>query len=259
MRKEDYHLHTDLIGCADETMRLPDIAAKCAELGCDTIGISDHLNTLKQLPTHEEIKAQLQALEPKLDIYFGVELDFDSNADEFILTEKIRDEYGFQYAIGGAHQSYGATTIEGAADTNHQHHLKTCRNPLVDVLVHPWWFHEGDFGKNARFYSPDLSFVKSRHVKELAEVALETGTAIEINTGAIFFDNAAYTEQFKQDYKEYLAELNKAGVTFAVGTDAHSIIGLQQIPFAWKLLEEMGVPEDRVWKPRGEPLVARSR
>jgi len=258
MRKEDYHIHTEYLKCADPTMCVPDIVERCAQLGCQTIGISDHINVHKDIPVHDSIKADLKALSPRLDIYFGAELNFLGADQGFPFSEQIKRDNGFQFAIGGVHSSYGAADIAAAAEVNHRHHLLTCRDPLVDVLVHPWWFNSGEFGKDALFYSEDLSFVSDRYIAELAEAALETNTAVEINTSAIFFDQPAYSDTFKNDYKEYLGKLNSAGVTFSIGSDSHNIEHLQQILFAWELVQELAIPEDRMWKPSGEPFVKRA-
>ena len=46
----DLHIHTKYLGCANETMEVPDIIEECHRLGVTTVGITDHLNTLDQLP-----------------------------------------------------------------------------------------------------------------------------------------------------------------------------------------------------------------
>ncbi len=255
IRKEDYHLHTDIIGCADETMRVADIVRRCSELGLEAIAITDHLNTADQLPLHAKIKAELKTLEAPLDIYFGVELNFDGPDGNFCFDEKIKQEYGFQFAIGGIHSSYGAKNITEVAEIHHQHHLKTCRNPLVDILVHPWWFWAGEFGEGKLPWPEDLSFVKERQVKELAKTALETNTAIEINAAIIFCDPPT-SDKWVASYKQYLRELDSFGVTFAVGSDAHTIDKLKIIKHSWDLLGELGIPEERVWRPDCEPFVS---
>ena len=254
MRKEDYHLHTDIIGCADETMRVPDIAVKCAGLGIEAIAITDHLNHRGQLPKHLEIRRQVEELEPKLDIYFGAEVNFDGPKGNFCYDEAIINEYGFQFAIGGIHQLYTATNIDEVADEHHAHHLLTCRHPLVDVLVHPWWFWAEQFGEGKIPWPEDLSFLKERHVRELGETAVETNTAIEINASVIFCDKPT-NEKWVASFKQYFRELMGYGVNFAVGSDAHSLEDVGRISLAWGMLEELGVPEERVWKPKGEPLV----
>ncbi len=58
---------------------------------------------------------------------------------------EIEECYGFQFAIGGIHETYLETYgLKCLVDIQHRHHLKTCAPSLVDVLVHPYWFSSGN-------------------------------------------------------------------------------------------------------------------
>ena len=144
----DYHTHTKYLGCANETMEVPAIVAECKRIGVTSLGITDHLNTLDRLDDHKPIKADLESIETSIDIYFGVELNFLGLDGSFAYSEEVRDEFGFQFAIGGIHGTYlDEYDLDKILEVQHRHHLRTCQDPLVDVLVHPYWFGKGEFDR----------------------------------------------------------------------------------------------------------------
>jgi len=183
--KYDFHIHTEYLRCANETMTVPAIIRECERIGCREIGITDHLNTLDKLPLHALIRKDIEALDPGIEVYFGVELNFTGCDEGFAFSDAIRDEYGFQFAVGGIHGTYVEEYDLGKIiDIQHRHHLKTCEDPLVKVLVHPYWFGRGDFDKNGWPWFDSVTVVPEAYARELGQVARDTGTAIEINSRA---------------------------------------------------------------------------
>jgi len=53
-----------------------------------------------------------------------------------------------------------------------------------------------------------------------------------------------------------MAILAEEGVSFALGSDAHDISHLQRARLAWEVFEKLALPEDRLWRPAGEPVVS---
>lgn len=245
--KCDYHIHTDLIGCADKTMRIPAIIAKCELLGMEKIGITDHLNTLDQLPIHHQIKEQLSQIETSLTVYFGVELNFTGIDQDFAYSEKVRDELGYKFAIGGIHSAYGyAQDKERCLAIQHRHHLRVMEDPLCHVLVHPYWFGKSEYEQMDWF--PDLTVIPDAWVRELGAASAQTGTAIEIN-GCAFFHNPVYSKRWKESYIEYLQGLASYGAIFSLGSDAHTITDLSAIQTVRAVADELNLPEARFWQP----------
>ncbi len=250
----DYHIHTAHVGCANETMQVPDIVAECERLGVESLGITDHLNTLDQLDLHRRIREDIEALDTDLAVYFGAELNFDGPDGDFAFSEEIKEEYGFQFAIGGIHSPYlDEHDLEKMVEIQHRHHLKTCRDPLVDVLVHPYWFHKGKFDERGWPWFDSMEAVPEAFARELGQVARETGTAIEINTAANL-ESARYSDRYKEEYVAYLAILAEEGPCFATASDAHDIEKLGTIGTAWKVAAQLGLTAERIWRPQGAPL-----
>ena len=249
----DFHMHTKYLGCANETMVVPDIIRECERLGVTTLAITDHLNTLDKAPLHRPIREDIKALETETEVYFGVELNFTGCDEGFVYSEEIRDDYGFQFAIGGIHGTYlEEYDLRKMVDVQHRHHLKTCRDPLVDVLVHPYWFGRGEFDRNGWPWFDSVKAVPESYARELGQVARETGTAIEINACANLANKPGV---YVEEYYEYLAVIAEEGVAFAVGSDAHDIGSLAAITEAWEMAERLELSEERIWRPKGVPMV----
>lgn len=253
----DLHIHTHYLGCANETMTVPAIVERLRRHGVRKFAITDHLNTRERLADHQPIKADLEALpeaESSMEAYFGVELNFLSCDGEFAYDEGIRDEMGFQFAIGGIHSTYiDEYDLMKLVDIQHRHHLRTCHDPLVDVVVHPWWFSKGEFDSKGFPWFDDLSVVPEDLTREFGRVAAETGTAIEINAAAIFIC-PHYSDRFKEQYVDYLALLREQGPKFTIGSDAHDAAHFDGLPATVDAARRAGITDDMIWTPDCEPF-----
>lgn len=251
----DFHIHTHYLKCANDTMQVPDIVKTCAELGVTAIGITDHLNTLDKVNLHRLILNDIKALDAPIPVYFGVELNYMSKDGEFAYNEEVREEYGFQFAIGGIHNPYAETyDLRKIIDIQHRHHLDTCRNPLVDVLVHPYWFARGVFNKNEWPWFDSMKPVPESYARELGQTARETGTAIEINATACL-TNPNYSDKFVREYIDFMAVIAETGAMFSLSSDAHSIQKLAHVERAWEAAAQIGLTPERIWKPACKPVV----
>lgn len=252
----DLHIHTTYLKCANETMTVPALLEECARLNLTCLGIADHLNTVDRLPLHKLIRRDLEQCETELEVYFGVELNFRECDGDFAFSEEIRDELGCQYAIGGIHSIYcEECDLSKIVDIQHRHHLLTCRNPLVDVLVHPYWFSTGEFSSRGWTMPESVKCVPEAYARELGQVARETRTAIEINAAANLL-NPAYPPGYVDAYADFLAAVAAEGPMFTVGSDAHDISHLAGIQAAWDFLGRLGLAADRVWRPACAPFNA---
>ena len=250
----DFHIHTKYLGCANETMEIAAIARECARLGVAALGITDHLNSLDALDRHLPIRRDIESLDGEMPVYFGVELNFTGADEGFPYSAEIREEYGFQFAIGGIHSPYlESYDLKKLVDIQHRHHLKTCRDPLVDVLVHPYWFGKGTFETNMWPWFDSMQAVPESYARELGQTARETGTAVEINACANL-DNKAYNERYVTEYVEFLSIIAEEGALFSPGSDAHDIARLRAIQSAWDVVAQLNLPSDRIWKPQCGPM-----
>jgi len=252
----DCHLHTTYLKCANQTMTVPAILAECQRLGVTCLGVTDHLNALDRLPLHEPIKQDLLAAPPPpFEVYFGVELNFVRCDGEFAFNAEVKEKMGFQFAIGGIHSTYlQEYDLKKIIDIQHRHHLKTCQDPLVDVLVHPYWFGKYEFTQRGWPWFDSVKVVPESYARELGQVARETGTAVEINAKANL-DCGNNPPEYLDAYADYLAAVAAEGCQFSLGSDAHDIKHLAAIQACWQMVDRLGLTPDRIWRPTGKPFV----
>jgi histidinol phosphatase-like PHP family hydrolase len=247
-------MHTKYLKCANGTMELPAMVAECKRLGVQVMGVTDHLNALEFLPRHRPIRDDILALATDIAVYFGVELNYQACDGAFAYSDEIRQELGFQFAIGGIHSPYLQTyDLREIVEIQHRHHLKTCADPLVQVLVHPYWFGKKTFDERGWPWFNSMKAVSRERARELGQAARDSGTAIEIN-GCANLDNVAYSSDYVKEYIEYLGEVASEGCLFSVGSDAHDINRLAAIEACWRVVEQLGLPPERIWRPTGKPL-----
>ncbi len=102
----DLHMHTKYLGCANGTMEIPAMVAECRRLGVQVIGITDHLNTLDQLPLHAPIREEIAALDTDIEVYFGVELNYQACDGEYAYSAEIQEQIKKNIPLS----SFGETT-----------------------------------------------------------------------------------------------------------------------------------------------------
>ena len=253
----DFHIHTKYLKCANETKEVPAILAECERLGLTAVGFADHVNTPEQAALHASILEDIRSADTKLDVYFGVELNFMACDGEFAMDEEVMRAHGFQYAIGGIHAAYlDEPDLDKLIEIQHRHHLRVCKDPLCDVLVHPYWFSGTDVRSQTWPDFRSVRCIPDSLVRELGQAAKATGTAIEINSMANLADGLCERigPDYVNHYADYLAALAAEDPMFSFASDAHDIVQLESVQRAWDLAEKIGLPEDRIWKPDTAPV-----
>lgn len=252
MRKGlDYHIHTFYQRCGNETLTVENIIRRAEALYLSSIAITDHLNTVDMLPNFRLIKRDIETIETAVEVFFGCELNFQGCDGPFAYSEAIRDEYGFEIAIGGIHSCYtdGDDPVE-VVDIQHRHHMRALTDPLVDVLVHPWWIPHSEWQKRpVEWWEALLADMPESRVDELGSASAANNCPIEMNASAVFY-NGDYSPRFCELYIEYVARLRDAGALFTVSSDAHDIGQLGQTEYVEGMLDGLGVPADRIWQPQ---------
>jgi len=247
----DCHLHTLYLGCANETMTIPAIVREAEKLGLDTIAITDHLNAPEFLDKHFAIKDDIASISTDVNIVFGVEVNvIDKDTGRVSIDEAQKQKLGCEVVIGGVHSSYhDHADPRSIIDLQHKLMLEVVKNPLVDVLVHPWWFPNREFESGVMAWMTDLSLLPDEYVAELGETAAACNTAIEANGTAIFTNTRYYGPAFQEDYKRYLYTLASYGAKIAIGSDAHDIRTVGACQVAGRNVREAGIRPDQLWIP----------
>ncbi|MFP3903657.1 MAG: PHP domain-containing protein [Armatimonadota bacterium] len=244
----DLHIHTHYLGCADETMTIPAIVEKAEELGFERIAITDHLNAPEFLDDHRPIRDDLEQADTDVEIIFGVEVNScGPGTGEVTITQEQIDDLGFELVIGGVHGSYfDHADPEGIIELQQELMLDVVRHPLVDVLVHPWWFGRREFEDGTVAWLTDMSRIPDDYAHQLGEIAAEHETAVEANACAIF-TNDCYTPEFVEDYCEYLHTVASEGAKITIASDAHNIERMGAAPTAGRAVREAGITPEQLY------------
>ena len=250
----DLHIHTDRCRCGNETMTVPAVLERCQELGYTAIAITDHYNGPQHLEAQHLIREDLRGYDGPLAVTWGVECTVADAAQGTLTVEAdFVDEMGYEFVIGGPHGRYEETEPEAIIATQHRLMLATIQNPIVNSLVHPWWFSRLEWERGTMNWFEDMSLIPDWHVEELAAACVESGTSVEMNATGIL-GHPHYSEKMLADYSDYIAALSERGVTFTLCSDAHDISKLEHAKNAAKFVADAGVPDEQIAVPEPSEL-----
>lgn len=250
----DTHIHSCRSFVGDRNMTFSNIADKAAELGINVAAVTDHLMKPEDVEdlkiTRDDIlKFRVKGYKPC--ILFGVEVCEVGADGSTLLDKKLAKEMCFEVVIGGVHETHmpcGAS-LGDMAVMQHRHHLIMMENPLIDILVHPWWLDKNEFERLCIEWPTDMSFIPEALTVELAKASRRTNTYIEISTMSGLC-NKDSSPKFKQDLLAYYRVLNREGALFAIGTDTHELSEMSTFSTASDLIKAIGISEDRMWQPK---------
>ncbi|WP_369244607.1 DNA polymerase/3'-5' exonuclease PolX [Streptomyces sp. R41] len=202
----DLHTHTDL---TDGLASLEEMIAAAAERGYAYYAITDHgPNLYMQRMTDERMLAQreqVQELDGTYDTHgsrggmrllHGVELNIDPDGEVDWPEEFLA---GFDLCVASVHSHFN----QGRAELTRRI-VRACENPYVNIIGHPT---TRILGKRPGI-DVDLDAVFA--------ACARTGTALEINA-----------HPHRLDLRdEDILRARRHGVTFAIDSDAHSILDL---------------------------------
>ena len=214
---------------SDGTATIEEMANAARERGWEYLGISDHsesafyaggLKRDKILLQHDEID-RLNAQMTGFRILKGIEADImaDGRLD---YDPQILDT--FDYVIGSIHSRF---SMDGEAMTKRV--LTALDDPRLTILAHP----TGRLLLSREPYAID--------VEAVLEKAVQVGVAVELN---------ADPHRLDLDWR-YCRQAKELGVTIAIGPDAHSTAGLDNVHFG------IGMAR-KAWLEAGDILNTRS-
>jgi DNA polymerase (family 10) len=199
----DLHSHTDL---TDGVSPLEKMIAAAQKRGLEYFAVTDHApNLVMQRMTTEKMLAQREQLRSitvnGLELLHGTELNIspDGHVDwdhDFLA--------GFDVCVASVHSHFTQSTKEQTARL-----IRACENPYVHIIGHP----------RARMIGrrPPID----ADWEAVFEAAAATGTAMEVNS---FPDRLDLND-------ELILRAKRAGVKFAIDTDAHSIRHMANIRY----------------------------
>ena len=192
----DLHMHTTWSDGRDSIMHM---VLSSRQLGYEYVAITDHserswasrkLLSLEVPLQREEIDT-VRSHAPGIEILHGVEVDIMPDGSLDFTDETLE---GFDIVLASLHDANGQ---DGRRLTDR--YLQAMRHPLVNVITHP------------ANRSPALSDGYELDFDRLFEVAVETGTAMEIDGAPGHLDMDGRVARRAAD----------AGVTIVINSDCH--------------------------------------
>jgi DNA polymerase (family X) len=217
----DFHLHTNLSG--DGRAPLEEMVATAVERGHRVLAVTDHAEgTLSGVgrealvAQRAQIRAMQATLGDRLKLMHGVELNIGPEG-QLDYDDEFRR--GFDWCVASVHDHFD---LDRAAQTRRI--VTAMRDPSVRLIGHP----------SARMIGarPPIDF----DLDEIATVAVETGTALEINGGLPRLDLSV----------ESLRRTRDRGVTFVLTSDAHRAEELERVRYASLNAERAWVDPEQV-------------
>lgn len=240
----DWHCHSEY--SYDATNTLETIAENAIAQGLRFVGVTDHAN-FNDEKFMGDLRASAVAVKTAQKRYpqlvLGVELTpIEQPEYDYIAKTGTREGYeppvqarpygialaatreelqalGVRYAVGAAHWRVDvphAKQLPPDVDTCirewHRQQLWLAADPRVTILGHPWY-------NGKRLWYQDFSVIPRSMNLELAAALKENGKYVECNSQ--FFDPAKTSEQFRNQYAEFLRELFEMGIPVTYGSDAH--------------------------------------
>lgn len=223
--RSDLHLHTNI---SDGTNSIEAMADAAKRKGFAYIAITDHASPMGMVKGIKKSKASLKdyldriadAREkvPGIHILAGTEVDILKDGSLYLSDEMLRE---FDWVVASVHQYFHEPREETT-----ERLLKVCRNPFVHVLGHPL---ARLLGKRT-----GIEFDMEAVLRE----AKNFGKAVELNASLERLDLPDTA----------LKRAKELGVKVAIGSDAHSVNGLD---FSFGIAQAR-----RGWLERGDVLNA---
>ena len=201
----DLHTHTDL---TDGVAPLREMVQAAAERGYAYLAITDHApNLYMQRMTTEKILAQREQVRrldreySRMHLLHGTELNIDPDGEVDWPEEFLA---GFDLCVASVHSNFDQPR---AAMTRRL--IRACENPYINVIGHP----------SARLLGRRPAV--DADWDEVFKAAARTGTALEINGAPDRLDLS----------DEHIVAARRAGVRFAIDTDAHAVTHLDNMRY----------------------------
>jgi len=249
---------------------------QAARQGVQHFGVTDHLHCRLNLPGIENCRREFDALGPVNGFHFGIEVsclrEWDiqqndargANGSRFgvqpdgpddsdltvFLPDGLRERLGVEYVIGGAHWPLGAALKRDAMIRSyHRQNMFLAHHPDVDIVAHPWWWmgawEDSDGVYRTLPWFDNFKVIPESLHREFAGAVIEHHKAVEINAEMLVAPN--YPQHFPEQYLEYLALLKSCGVTFSVGSDAHTPSDMNRLSKVENYIRELGLTPEELW------------
>lgn len=213
--KHDFHIHTSY---SDGLASPAKIVESATEKGLEAIAVTDHGPAISVGIKPGSIDQMIEDVsivkeDAKITVLLGIEANVVDPEGNIDLDEKILEK--MDIVTGGVHYlDSSRTSPESTARNYLERVMRMMGREKIDILTHPFWYHE------------NLSSYLSREdLEKFAKVASERNVAIELN------------EKYQVPDERLFSVCKEEGALFSFGTDAHKVSEVGEVRWGWELVE----------------------
>lgn len=218
MIEHDFHIHTNYSDGVSSPAEMVEVASG---KGLEVVAITDHGPETHVGIRRGEIGQMIEDVRIVQDdvdicVLLGLEVNILDSNGRVDVGEDVLEE--LDIVVGGVHDMGSFLSSSELSREYFDRVIGCMESGLVDVLTHPFWYHE------------DLSkYYNKEKLARFAKVSNETNTAIELN------------EKYQVPNKNVLSMLKKEGITFCIGTDAHRPGEIGRTRWSTRTLKSVGI------------------
>jgi histidinol phosphatase-like PHP family hydrolase len=248
----DYHIHTQLSGCAANDLSIEKIIQFQQERGVEAIGITDHdysyQSKVKRIQTAREA---IKKAEPSIEVHFGVEAQM---LEYQVTSINIRLASYFDYVLMAPNHYHlrGVAQPRSFRDPRrvalHEIYMfeAAIACPITDAVVHPFLLSPDVFQFSteelAAFAQEMMRNIEQKRLIYQLDLASQRGLGIEISPKMVRY-NQLHLIEFYQLCLE-------RDVKLLIGSDAHNTKQLEELSLLAPIIDELGITDEHLWHPR---------
>ncbi|MDE0638771.1 MAG: PHP domain-containing protein [Candidatus Poribacteria bacterium] len=247
----DYHIHTQLSGCAENGFSIEKIIELQQERGTEAIGITDHdYSYQSKVKRIQAAREAIKAADPSIEVHFGVE----SQMLEYQVTSiNIRLASYFDYVLMAPNHYHlrGVAQPRSFRDPRrvalHEIYMfeAAIACPITDAVVHPFLLSPDVFQFSAEelaaFAQEMMRNIEQKRLIYQLDLASQRGLGIEISPKMV-----RYNQRHLIAFYQLCLERD---VKLLIGSDAHNLKQLEELSLLAPIIEELGITEEHLWHP----------
>ena len=252
----DYHIHTQLSGCADNDLSIEKIIEFQQQKDMKVIGITDHdYSYQSKVGRIQASQRSIKEVDPSIEVYFGVEsqmLEYQVTS----ITIPLASYFDYVLMAPNHYHLRGVAQPRSFRDPRrvalHEIYMfeAAIACPITDAVVHPFLLSPDVFQFSseelAAFGQEMMRNIEQKRLLYQLDLASQRGIGIEISPKMV-----RYNQRHLIAFYELCLERD---VKLLIGSDAHNVKQLAEISLLVPILEELGVVEGHLWHPKDRML-----
>ncbi len=247
MLNYDLHTHSDY---SDGKGTLHDNIHAAEAMGLSHIALTDHLR-IDRRDWVDEALEELKNEPPegyKVKILRGVEASLLDKDGRISIDDKAASKLDIVLCDMGWHSlGFPGDASDVPKDQIIERivecFVNLCRNPLVDVVAHPF-----NFGRHTKIVITPRE-MGADYLLRIADEFVLRDKAFEIMNNAWWWHPLMLPREFTAQYVEVVKLFTRKDVKFTIGSDAHGIGGVGNLGWSRYVLEEANVPSGQIVDP----------